>query len=126
MKNLENLALKVTEQNVTKKRKVKNINESLVEILYKKEGDYTRENLIAIISLKRLQNDVGLEELERLASDEDKFREALKPYNKTVKNGLDQSFAQGQNNASFHYNPKYSKMKLFIDDEGYARIIDRK
>lgn len=125
MKNLEKLAIQSTEKNVVKKRKVKNINESLMEILYKKDVNYTREQLIGLISLERMTKDLGEDKVLKLAEDDEKFTKAIKPYNKTVKNGLDQSFAQGQNNASFHYNPKYNKYKLFIDDQGYARITDK-
>ena len=40
------------------------------------------------------------------------FEEAIAPVNKTVKNGVDTSVSNSQNNSSFSYNAKYAAYSL--------------
>ena len=110
MKNLLNLALKTTRENVVKNSKVENVNDSIIEVLYKQKLKLDRVDLVAHIAHRRLELKYGAKALEAMTEAE--YLKLIKPVIKTVKNGVDTSISHSQNNSSFHYNDKYSDYKL--------------
>jgi len=110
MKNLMELALKATEANVVKRATKENVNDAIFRILYRDGEKLTRVQLIAAISLSRMVDALGNEALEKMTKAQ--FEEAIAPVNKTVKNGVDTSVSDSQNNSSFSYNSKFAKYSL--------------
>jgi len=110
MKNLMELALKATEANVVKRATKENVNDAIFRILYRDGKKLKRVQLIAAISLSRMTDELGNEALEKMTKVQ--FEEAIAPVNKTVKNGVDTSVSDSQNNSSFSYNAKYAAYLL--------------
>lgn len=126
MKNLMEMALEATKDNVVKSTKKESVNESLLRILYNDKKKLTRTELIAHISLDRLISEHGEAEVSKW--DRAKFNEMMKGVNKTVKNGLDTSISHSSNNSSFHYNEKYKHLSLqptTIKGEEKWEIVDK-
>jgi len=110
MLNLQELALSATEANVVKSTKKENVNDAIVRILFDGKKSLTRVQLISAISLDRLvveHTEAGLQKLT-----EAEFKALIKVTNKTVKNGVDTSVSDSNNNSSFSYNAKYAHLKL--------------
>ena len=110
MLNLQELALSATEANVVKSTKKENVNDAIVRILFDGKKSLTRVQLISAISLDRLiaeHTEAGLQKMT-----EKEFKALIAVTNKTVKNGVDTSVSDSQNNSSISYNPKYSHLKL--------------
>ena len=104
------MALEATRENVVKSTKKESINEALVRVLHKDGQKLSRVELIAQISLDRLQaehGDLNEEDMIKIIMSDE-----FKAINKTVKNGLDTSISRSNNNSSFHYNETYSQYKL--------------
>jgi len=110
MLNLQELALKATQKNVVKSTKKESVNESLVRILFEGGEKLTRIELISRISLDRLISEHSEEKLQKMTEVE--FKNLIKPVSKTVKNGLDTSISDSNNNSSFSYNDKYSHLEM--------------
>ena len=111
MKNLMEMALKATEANVVKRATKENVNDAIFRILYKEGQKLERVQLIAAISLSRvLDENSGEAEVQKWTKE--KFEDAMKDVNKTVKNGVDTSISHSNNNSSFHYNEKYDAYTL--------------
>lgn len=113
MLNLSELSLEMTKKNVVKSTKKECVNDSLVRILFKDKKKLTRIELINQISLDRLIEEHTEEKLIKMTQENmSEFEKLMKSTNKTVKNGLDTSISNSNNNSSFSYNEKYSDMKL--------------
>ena len=113
MENLLELALQATRENVVKTTKKENINDALLRILYDEKQKLDRVELVARISLDRLISEYGEEQIQKMVEkDPEKFAKLMKATNKTVKNGVDTSISNSQNNSSFSYNEKYNDYKL--------------
>lgn len=126
MKNLMEMALAATQENVVKRSNKESVNESLYRILYEGKEKLTRTQLIARISLDRLINELGEEEVQKIATkDKEQFNELMKKTNKTVKNGLDTSWSHSNNNSSFHNNPKYKNLSFEEIEGGKLQIVDK-
>ena len=110
MLNLQELALSATQKNVVKSTKKENVNDAIVRILFDGKKSLTRTKLIAAISLDRLIVEHTEEKLSAMKKAE--FEALIKVTNKTVKNGVDTSVSDSQNNSSFSYNAKYAHLKL--------------
>ena len=123
MLNLQELALKATKSNVVKLTKKENVNDSIVRILYDGGEKLTRIELISRISLDRLISEHSKEKLQKLTEVE--FKKLIQPVSKTVKNGVDTSVSDSQNNSSFSYNPKYSHLKLVKTGDKLS-VVDAK
>jgi len=123
MLNLQELALKATESNVVKSTKKENVNDSIVRILYDGKKSLTRVQLISEISLDRLIVEHSEKGLQKMTENE--FKALIKVTNKTVKNGVDTSVSDSQNNSSFSYNPKYSHLKLVKTGDKLS-VVDAK
>lgn len=118
MKNLQKLALEATNKNLATKTSKKGVNDMLVEILVDKSK--TKIEIISEISLMRL-----LEEKPEITEVEFETEENQKLWNSintTVKNGFEQSWAHGQNNASFHYNEKFANYELSKVGDKYSIV----
>lgn len=118
MKNLSQLALEATNKNLATKTSKKGVNDILLEILLEKSK--TKIEIISEISLMRL-----LEEKPNLTEVEFGTEEIQKLWNSintTVKNGFEQSWAKGQNNASFHYNDKFKNYSLIKTGDKYSIV----
>ena len=110
MLNLQELALSATQKNVVKSTKKENVNDAIVRILFDGQKSLTRVQLIAAISLDRLiaeHTEAGLQKLT-----EKEFKALIAVTNKTVKNSVDTSVSDSNNNSSFSYNAKYAHLKL--------------
>lgn len=123
MKNLMEMALTATKNNVVKSTKKENVNDSLVRILLDDGKKLSRTHLIAHISLDRLISEHGEKHMESI--DQNEFDTLMKATNKTVKNGLDTAISKSNNNSSFHYNEKYKGM-LLAEVKGLWTITLRK
>ena len=110
MLNLQELSLKTTKENVVKSSKKESVNESLKRILFEGGEKLTRIELISRISLDRLISEHSEEKLQKMTEIE--FKNLIKPVSKTVKNGLDTSISDSNNNSSFSYNDKYSHLEM--------------
>lgn len=115
MKNLLEMAINATEQNLVKKTSKKSINDMLVKLLFDEKKVLTKLQIIGHISYDRLLKSNDEKELEKLSKD-DLFK-LLKPIQITVKNGFEASVCNGQNNASFSYNKKYDKYELIKNND---------
>ena len=116
------VALAATEKNVTTRKTRKSINDSMFDLLYKQKQKMTRVQLIAAISYKRYEHEVGpidQEVAEQLSSDKE-----WKRINRTVKNGLDSAVCNGSTSASFCSNKTYAKYELVNEANKYY-IIDK-
>ena len=123
MKNLMELALSATEANVVKSTKKENVNDAIVRILFDGQKSLTRVQLISAISLDRLiaeHTEAGLQKMT-----EKEFKALIAVTNKTVKNGVDTSVSDSNNNSSFSYNPKYSHLKLVKTGDKLS-VVDAK
>lgn len=113
MLNLSELALEATKNNVVKATKKECVNDALLRILFADGKKLTRIELISQISLDRLVTEHGEETLTKLATTKvADFNKLMLATNKTVKNGLDTSISNSNNNSSFSYNEKYADYKL--------------
>ena len=110
MLNLQKLALSATQKNVVKSTKKENVNDAIVRILFDGKKSLTRVQLIATISLDRLIVEHSEEKLSAMKKAE--FEALIEITNKTVKNGVDTSVSDSNNNSSFSYNAKYAHLKL--------------
>lgn len=117
MNNLLNIAIETTKKNIVKVSKKESVNDSLIEILYNQKLKLTRIELVAHISLRRLILEHGEDKLNEMKQEE--LKALLKKTNKTVKNGLDTSISNSQNNSSFSYNPKYDDYKLELKGDKF-------
>lgn len=116
MKNLAKLALEATNKNLATKTAKKGVNDMLVELLLNKK--LTKNEIIAEITMMRLLDEMPeLDEVTFMTEDVQKKFAAI---NTTVKNGFEQSWAKGQNNASFHYNPSFKQYELIKIGEQYT------
>ena len=109
MKNLNKLALELTIENLVKTRtSKKSINSYLVDILGSDEKlKMSRIDLTNEITVLRLQES---EEVTEKSFQDTEFVERFKKMNKTVKNGLDTSIANGKSSSCFvssSYNVKF-------------------
>ena len=109
MKDLHAMALIAT-RSLVSTTKSESINEALVRLLQKDGLKLDRVELRARISLDRLIATHTEAELQKL--DKEKFLELLEGVSTTVKNGLDTSLSNSQNNSSFGFNPKYKNLNL--------------
>jgi len=112
MLNLRELSLKTTKENVVKSSKKESVNESLKRILFDGGEKLTRIELISRISLDRLISEHSEEKLQKLTEVE--FKKLIQPVSKTVKNGVDTSVSNSNNNSSFSYNDKYSNLEMKV------------
>jgi len=112
MLNLRELSLKTTKENVVKSSKKESVNESLKRILFDGGEKLTRIELISRISLDRLISEHSEEKLQKLTEVE--FKKLIQPVSKTVKNGVDTSVSDSNNNSSFSYNDKYSNLEMKV------------
>ena len=110
MLNLQELALSATQKNVVKSTKKENVNDAIVRILFDGQKSLTRVQLISAISLDRLIVEHSEEKLSAMKKAE--FEALIEITNKTVKNGVDTSVSDSNNNSSFSYNAKYAHLKL--------------
>lgn len=121
MSDLLNMAMDATKENVVKSTRKENINEALMRRLYHNGEKWTRLELINALTVDRLANELGEEETGKMLKDlkadkqtkeVEEFRKKFNKTNMTVKNGIDTSVSNAQNNSSFSYNPKYKEYKL--------------
>jgi hypothetical protein len=126
MKNLLELAMQETEKNISKRKSSKkSINDSLFELLYKKEPQ-TKLQLVSAISLERLQNELDVE-LDAKVFATDKVKKEFTRINKTISNGFDTAVCAGKTNSSFNSNKVYSeKYELIKNINGTYTIVDKK
>lgn len=121
--NLLALALESTKNNVTTKKSRKSICDCLFELLFEKDSQ-SKVDLIATISLERLENDVDGELTAELFSSEE-IQAKFKAINKTVKNGFEAAVCNGKTSASFSANKKYADYKLMQEKNGNYSIIKK-
>jgi hypothetical protein len=133
MKNLASLALAATVKNSTT-RKVKNVNERILDVLGDGTKSLTREELVVEITNLRVTEDKPFEDkLPTIKEATNMFDAEHKDFNeafiahyiachKTVKNGVDTSISHSQNNSSFHYNKKYEANTLSCNEDGKYSI----
>lgn len=108
MNELLNLAINATAKNVsTKKTSKKSVNDCLYEILFENDTKKTKSELIAEISLERLQAIHEKLDAKKFATEE--VQSEFSKINVTVKNGFEAAICKGHTNASFNYNPKFDK-----------------
>lgn len=127
MKNLSKLALEATKKNLQTSRKVKNVNDRIVEVLGDGKKKLEREELVVEITNLRVTEekefDGKLPTLDEAAAmfeaNNAEFIEHYIKCHKTVKNGVDTSISHSNNNSSFHYNEKYANMTLQCEDNKY-------
>lgn len=110
------LALEATNKNLVTKTSKKGVNDMLVELLLNKK--LTKNEIIAEISMMRLLDKYPEMTEEQFVTDE--ISKEFESINTTVKNGFEQSWAKGQNNASFHFNPQFKQYELIKIGEQYT------
>lgn len=117
--NLE-LAMKITKETLVKRTSTrKSMNQYLLETL--KGRKVERLNIVTEITLKRMEdggNKVDFQNQEFV----DKFTKLLR----TVKNGVDTSISNSQNNSSFSFNPEFKQFELKEVEPKVYTIVDRK
>lgn len=123
MKNLVNLIDKVANESLTKRRKVENINDSLVRILRGTNKKLTRLELCKIIANDRILVANSEQDLSEMKANE--LQALVIQTLKTVKNGLDTSISRSNNNSSFHYNEKYANLELKEDAQNRYYIVEK-
>jgi len=119
MKNsnkLLSLALEATKSNVVKTTSRVSMNDRILKHLL--ETPMTRIELVNIITLERLEES-GHEITENSFKNEEFLKEFAK-MNKTVKNGVDTSLSNSNNNSSFSYNKKYEDYELNEENKVYS------
>ena len=116
MKNLAKLALEATNKNLATKTAKKGVNDMLVELLLNKK--LTKNEIIAEITMMRLLDEMP--ELDEVTFMTEDVQKKFATINTTVKNGFEQSWAKGQNNASFHFNPSFKQYELIKIGEQYT------
>lgn len=121
MTNLQKLALNATAKNITTKKAKKSINDHLFQMLYTESRKMQRAEIIAEISLKRLEESIGNEIDEQMLKDAIADGSFAK-INKTAKNGLDTAVCSGKTTASFCSNKRYEDYELNQDADGFYII----
>lgn len=126
MKNFTKIIEEVSSKNAKSKSKYLNANDSLVEILYKKNQKLTRTEIVEEMLEMRLLTDFENEEnfVKQIPNSEERSKIVEKMY-KTCKNGIDTAISDSQNNSSFSYNEKYNDYKLEFKNGKYM-ISDKK
>ena len=116
MKDLNKLALELTKENLVKSRtSKKSINSFLVDILGSNPKlKRTRIELTNEITMLRLQEN---EEINEKSFEDKEFIERFKKMNKTVKNGLDTSIAQGKSVSCFVSSTYGQEWTLIHNDD---------
>ena len=109
--NILELAMAQTSTNISTTKVRKSINDSLLNLLYTQKLKLTKQELIARISLERLEDSIDGELTAELFQSQDVQKEFLK-INKTVKNGLETATCNAQNNAAFKFNPRFEEYNL--------------
>ena len=120
MKNLSKLqerALELTKSNIVKKSRSKSMNDRILDIL--KDGKVVKRiDLVSIITLERLSEMYDEKTLnEKFENLDEEFIKEFNKMNRTCKNGIDTSLADGQNNACFSYNEKYNDYEIIKDGD---------
>lgn len=110
------LALEATNKNLVTKTSKKGVNDLLVEMLLNKK--LTKNEIISEISMTRLLDKYPEMTEEQFMTEE--IQKEFNQINTTVKNGFEQSWARGQNNASFHYNENFKQYELIKIGEQYT------
>ena len=106
MKSLESIATNVAKEVLKSKgSKKRNVNTCLFELLFNQKQKLTRQQCLMEAAKMRF-TDVHGEDLNKVFKDDAEVAAAFKKELLTTSNGIDQSFANGQNNASFN-NSKY-------------------
>jgi hypothetical protein len=120
MKNLDQIINKVSSKNSKSTSKYLNANDSLVEILYKKNQKLTRSEIIKQMLKMRILVDYDSEDnFYKEVPNEQEQDQIVEKMWKTCKNGIDTSISNSQNNSSFSYNDKYSDLKLELKNGKY-------
>ena len=120
MKNLTKLqekALLLTKNNIVKKSRSKSMNDRILEIL--KDGKVVKRiDLVNMITVERMLEKYSEKELDTKFDELDEdFVKEFNKMNRTCKNGVDTSLADGQNNACFSYNEKYKDYQIVKDND---------
>ncbi len=124
MKDLLSLALSATKENVTTRKTKKSVNDALFEILFTNKQKKTKTELIAMISLDRLQ-DAHDGELDAKTFQSEEVQEQFKAINRTVKNGFEASVCNGKTSASFSANKRFKDYTLSQDANGQWSITEK-
>ena len=126
MKNLLELAQDAANEvlTTTSTRK-ESVNDSIVELLKNQGKKLSRIDLVLNIAARRMEIKYGDTLKDQKTED---LQKEMKKTVVTVKNGVDQSFANGQNNASFQFNPKYKNLDLVETkpNSGIYTIVEKK
>ncbi len=114
--------LDLVSKNLVRKNNAKSTNDYIVEIfLQDLSQEYTRIELIVEITKLRYQDANNTkytnEELDKLITTNAEVAQELTKLAKTVKNALDQSVSNAQNNSSFNNNLAYNQdYKLMLNN----------
>lgn len=109
--SLLDLAMSATKNNITTTSTRKSINDSLFEILFTGKEELSKAELIARISLERMEAKTDGELTAEIFNSEEGQKQ-FKAINKTVKNGFETAVCQGSTSASFCSNKRYVDYEL--------------
>lgn len=110
MKNLLEIAQEAANEVLSNSSTRKeSVNDALLELLFNQKKSLSRIDLVINIASRRMEQKYGDSLKDQKTED---LQKEMKKTIVTVKNGVDQSFANGQNNASFAFNPKFKGYSL--------------
>lgn len=120
-KKLLNKALELTKSNIQKTGGTRiSMNDRLLKHLLNNELE--RIEIVNLITIDRLE-EKGFEIKDESFEDEEFLNEFAKMA-KTVKNGVDTSLSNSNNNSSFSYNKKYEGYKIQKTEDNKYTIIE--
>lgn len=123
MKTLEQLSLEMTQKNIVVKSTTTSMNHRIVEVL-KNGKPMERVKLINEITLMRLKDKYPEDKLIKLFTEQSKdFQAEFNKLNRTCKNGVDTSLANGNTNANFSFNPEFNKTWKIKKFDGMIQLI---
>lgn len=123
--SLLEMAMSATKENIVKGTRRKSINDSLFELLFTNGEVLTKQEIIARISLERLEAQMGAEELTPELFGSDEVQDVFAKINKTVKNGFETAVCAGKTSASFQSNKRYSDYRLLKTAQGEYSIVEK-
>lgn len=115
--------LEITAENTVKRQTVMSINDLLVEVLFKRQARLTRTEIVNEVSILRFENNNSMKITAEFFENPILIEEFIK-ITKTVKNGVDTSLSNSNNNSSFSFNENYSMYQIIEHyDKTYSIIL---
>ena len=115
--------LEITTENTVKRQTVMSINDLLVEVLFKRQARLTRTEIVNEVSILRFENNNSMKITAEFFENPILIEEFIK-ITKTVKNGVDTSLSNSNNNSSFSFNENYSMYQIIEHhDKTYSIIL---